>query len=780
MVKGKNLNLALANLRRSRRQIGAIVLLLFLASVLLHIFLYLSTAYSQNFYAEKTRLQGEDIDILLMRIFEGEDLSEPLGERLSGIGSVAAFEVDRVVTAPGTVHFNEGLLNNNITLMPIDSAARKQIGKYEILETDGEEGVYVSCLFRYDGGYGIGDDLLVTLGTETFSFRIAGFYNNVDTGTANCTDMVFLLPAEEYARIAANRETSYRISLRLQEPDMADRLESDIVREVTEGLSDVTFLGSSTARKLATARYVTATIFEAVLCVSAVLMIAVILATVAITLSNYIRGNIRNLGTLKAIGYTSRDLISPLVREFSVLALGASLLGTAASYAVLPLLNRTLEKQVGIPFRIRFHWDLAVLTVAVCVGVTALTAWLSVLKIRRIAPIQAIRENRGKKSGRKNRFALDKTGLGLQTALSLKGLMADKLHAAVLFLSMTFIAFLLGFSACMYQNVILDRNAILDLVCGQRTDSVLSVTVGNEDTLVAELQNHPAVERYYLYSNYPITPAGMPKIYSYVVGKNYHAPENVCLQGRLPISEYEIAVNCAYAEENGLGLGDRVSVETGKENADFRVVGLTQGAYNSGRDCYLTERGYARIASPLYVSYYVDLREGTDPETFHAEIGEKCPLICGIDYQKFIGSVSASYVRILIVAAAVVVLLSYLIAAFILYILISVFLANRRREHGILKSLGFVSRDLVYQTVLRNLPPCLLGTVLGLALSANGAGKLLTTALHGIGIFSFGTATKFWFLLVSGAALMGFTLLVSVWMARSVRKITPHELFNRE
>lgn len=780
MVKGKNLNFILSNLRRSKWQVIAISVLLMAASALINIFLFLSTDYQRNFFRENKRLNGADIDILLMNTMSGQDCYDRLDAALRGCEFIKQYEIDRVITAPGSVEYKDAVMGSHISFMSCDTAADKQIGKYEILESDDTEGVYVSYIFKIGGGYETGDDISVNIAAKDYTFRIAGFYNNVDTGTSNCTDIVLLIP-ERYFKLAATVQgVSYKVNALLNEPENAELLEADIAKKIAEECPALTFYRASTYKRLATSRYITATLFEAIISVSAALMITVILATIAITLSNYIRSNIRNLGALKALGYRSRDLIFPIVGEFSVIAFVMSLIGTLSSYAVLPVLNAALEKQVGIPYRIHFLFGQAALSILICVLLSALASWFSVLKIKRVYPIDAIQDSNTNKKSSRNFFAFDKTRLGLNTAISLKSLLSSRVHGIVLFVSMAFIAFLLGFSAFTYQNVILDRNAVLDLVCGQRTDAVLNVSGEYEDLLLSELAGNGMVERYYLYSSFPITPSGKPKIYSYIIDEAYHAKEQLCIKGRMPERDDDIAVNRAYADKYGIKPDDKLFFETESGTVAFTVAGLVQGAYYSGNDCFMTRGGYSRISAMPYSGYYVDLKEGADIDGFNAGIAEKCPLISCLNYSKFVEAVAESYIDILMLATAVVILLSFIIAAFILYILISVLLANKHREHGIMKSLGFVSRDIIYQTVFCNMPPCVFGAAVGLLIARNGAAKLLASALNGIGIFVFGVPTGFIYLFVSGSSVIVFTVLVSIWMAGSVRKITPHQLFNKE
>ena len=780
MVKGKGLNYVVSNLRRSKMQIVSIAVLIMVASALINILLFISTDYQQNFFREKERLNGEDIDVLLMNTVPEVDSYEQLDNTLKGCDSISQYEIDPVVTGAGSVEYKDALMSNYISFMSYDTAINKQIGQYEILESNNSDGVYLSYIFKTDNGYRTGQNISIRQGTKDYSFKIAGFYNNIDTGASNCTDIVVLLPDSDFKAVSSTQGLAYRLSLLVKEPEKVDALEADITKKIADDCPLLVVLGSSTYTNLYILRYIMATLFGTIICLATFLLVAVILATIVIILTNYIRNNIGNLGALKALGYKSKDLIFPIVGEFSVIAFVMSIIGILSSYVVMPVLNNAIENQVGIPYKIHFLFGQAALSIVLCVLISALASYFAVRKIRQVNPINAIRDSKKVMRAGHNFFALDRTSLGLNTAISLKSFLSDKIQGIVLFVSMTGIAFMLGFSAFIYQNVILDSNAILDLVCGQRTDSVINVSSEYENLLLSELNSNSSVEDYYFYSTFSVTPLNMPRIYSYVIEENFHPKGQICIKGHMPQKEDDIAINCAYAENCGINLGDKMSFESENGVVEYNVTGMIQGALYSGNDCYLTYDGYSRISDIPYLGYYVDLKKGVDIDDFNNEIAKRCPLISCSNYTDSVEAVSKSYLDILIIATIVVGILSFFVAGFILYILISVLLANKHREHGILKSLGFKSKDIIYQTVFCNMPSCFLGTVIGLLISRNGVSGLLTSALSSIGIITFGIPTRFVYLFIIGLAVLVFAVFISVLMSGSVRRITPRQLFNKE
>ncbi len=780
MVSGKYLNFIKSNIRSSKYQVFSVALLFVVASMLINTFLFLSFNYNSSFFREKERLNGEDVDM----VFVDGDISSPKEEKiaqvLSDIPEIKEFEVDKVVANTGNFNYRNGKLSRTTTYMNVAHAKEKQVGMYEILEESGESGAYLSYQFKVDGGYKIGDEITVTMGIFTDTFKIAGFYNNVDTGTMNCSDVTFLLTEDLYDEVSSRGINSYRVSVVLDEPDEARNLESNITHKVRSGVPSLVLLMSSTALRLATARYITSSVMQAIISLTSVLIIGVVLAIIAITLTNYIRNNMKKLGAMKAMGYTSANLIIPIVLEFSAIALFTSAVGVAVSYAVFPTFNSMLEAQVGIPYHLHFMLKEALISVGICVVTASITSLVSVMKIKSITPIMAIRDAK-KKSSQSHFLALDKTRFGLNTALSLKSWAAAKVGNIVIILSVTAISFVLGFSCFVYQSMVTDKTGTMTIVFGTMADSFLSVNSKNEEELRAELENNGSVAEYYMLTSNTVTPDGMPKLISYMLDDaEKFENDTICIKGHIPKNENEIAINGAYAKKNNLKIGDTLTFSDENEESVFTVCGLTQGASASGNECYLHRSGISRILPITNISYYVNLKDGVDIDSFNDDVASRCNLTYCYNYLEMTETSSATYMKTLTVATVAVVFISLLIAIFILYILISINLADKRRDHGILKSLGFVTKDIIYQTVVSIMPSTVLATVAGLWLSRSGAAMLFSLALNNIGVFSIGSPTKVSLLALAGICITVFTVGYSVILSNSVRHITPHQLFNNE
>ena len=71
--------------------------------------------------------------------------------------------------------------------------------------------------------------------------------------------------------------------------------------------------------------------------VTTMVVLIVILLMLVSSITNYVRENMKTIGALKAIGYTSKDLDRSLLLQFFILSIIGSVIGTACSYDGYPL-----------------------------------------------------------------------------------------------------------------------------------------------------------------------------------------------------------------------------------------------------------------------------------------------------------------------------------------------------------------------------------------------------------------------------------------------------------
>ena len=89
---------------------------------------------------------------------------------------------------------------------------------------------------------------------------------------------------------------------------------------------------------------------------------------------------------------------------------------------------------------------------------------------------------------------------------------------------------------------------------------------------------------------------------------------------------------------------------------------------------------------------------------------------------------------------------------------------------------GYKSKDLIIQNVLSFMPTIIIGTVIGITVSYYLVNPYIGLNMRSFGIMKCTMILAMYLLLISGAFLIGLSLISAILMSLKIRKIKPHSL----
>lgn len=530
-------------------------------------------------------------------------------------------------------------------------------------------------------------------------------------------------------------------------------------------------------------RYISQGICSSVMCTMAFFVLLIALVVIASNIVNYIQINMKNLGTLKAVGYTSKQLICALLLQFSGLTFLAAIVGAGLSYLLFPAVNAMMISQTGIPYAIHFLPLPLILSLLILCGTVALAVWLSACKIRRIEPITALRSGVQTHNFKRNYFPLQTTNAPLNLALALKTTFSGMKHNITVCITMLVLSLVVVFSGLMYENAIADMTPFLNLIVGETADSCISVNTQAEDAFLQELNADERVEKVYLYTSLNVSHVGGADL-MVTACDDFSSVNNpdVIYKGRFPKYDNEIAIGAKYAKENGFEIGNEIEITGNGSKGKYLICGFTQVTNYLGRDCLMTRQSYEKLGKLRDLSYYINLADGTGIDAFNAEMKAKFAgnINMTINIDTTVEGAATVYVSLITAIVIAILLLSVIIIAFVLYLLVRTMLNNKIRDYGIMKSLGFTTKQLVVQTALTFMPAMILSTVIGLTVGGIVINPLLSLFFSSLGILKCSFTVPIGFITVAGIVLIVFAFAMACLLSLKIRKITPRALLSGE
>ncbi|MDE7439740.1 MAG: ABC transporter permease, partial [Clostridia bacterium] len=527
------------------------------------------------------------------------------------------------------------------------------------------------------------------------------------------------------------------------------------------------------------ARYIAQGICSGIMGAMAFFVVVIALVVSISNIINYIQVNIKNLGAFKATGYTSKQLICSLLLQFLGLTVIAAIVGIALSYAIFPAINTLMIAQTGIPYGVHFLPLPVLISLLILGGAVALSTWLSARRIKKIEPIVALRSGVQTHNFKRNHVPLEKTKTPLNLALALKTTLSGIKHNITVCITMLVLSLVVVFSGLMTENVIVDMTPFLDLIVGETADSAINVQIEVENDFLDALNSDSRVEKSYLYNTVTISHVGGAELLANMCDDFSEVNnQSIVFKGRFPKYENEIAIGAKYAKEKGFEIGNEIEITSNGNTQKYLISGFTQISNNLGRDCLLTRKGFERLGTLQNVTYYIKLAEGTDIDAFNEEMKESFTgnVNTIINIQATLDAMAGVYVSLIMIIVIAILVLSAVIIAFVLYLLVRTMLNNKKRDYGILKSLGFTTKQLIVQTALSFMPTIIISIVIGIIINCLIINPLMSLFLSSLGIVKCTFNIPILFVTVAGIGLILLSFGIACLLSLKIKKIAPRNL----
>ncbi|RKT18640.1 ABC-type lipoprotein release transport system permease subunit [Streptomyces sp. 1114.5] len=412
----------------------------------------------------------------------------------------------------------------------------------------------------------------------------------------------------------------------------------------------------------------------------------------------------RHIGVLKSIGFTPRQVVTVYLTMVSVPAVVGTALGTAAGWAAsYPILRSAFS---GIATGTAVIEPAGWLPAATLIGVpllVALAALVPASRAHRLSAAQAISAGSAPRTGRGLTVQRRLSGTRLPRAVSL-GLgqpfarpARTALTMAAIALGVVTVTVTTGVSSTLARSMAAtDHRTHIDVKTSAFSDNRIAPRLTAAQT-EAMLHATPGAERVSVRGLVRVGILGQPQL----VFANFYGGDDMVDHARLDVVEGRQATGLNEAEagpgfldQHGLKLGDRITLVLDDRQTTVTLVGKeAQGNPNAITSNDATR---ARLTpDPHVVEYDVRLADGTDVEAYRKAVADADP---SLSTSVATGGSDGSVVAIKTFTTTFTVLLS-VVAALGVFNTLLLTIRERRRDLGMLKSIGMTPRQVVAMTL---------------------------------------------------------------------------------
>lgn len=432
--------------------------------------------------------------------------------------------------------------------------------------------------------------------------------------------------------------------------------------------------------------------------------LAVAVLIVANVVSGAVVAGFRHIGVLKALGFTPSQVLAVYLAMISIPAIAGCVLGTVlGDLLAKSLLNRAFENYgaggVDVPI-----W----VYVATLLGVplvVALSALVPALRARGLSAAQAISAGSAQRAGRGLLIQRKLGGTRLPRSVSLglglpfarPGRSGLTTAAVVLGVMSVTLAGGMGMSLTSYQQAERRSEAVQVEVLrpdreGPGPGGVMpKLTDPQTESMLRSL---PGTARVTASAMLPVRQVGT----SQETTARFYRGDSTgvgfrVLDGRWMDGPGQVAVSERFLRQRGLAVGDTISLELNGKRTQVRIV--AEVLLNNGDLVLSNWETLARLDPSAQAGWYeIKLDAGTDVNTYLAEIGKADPGL-----HAFPADTSSSFIAIVLVTVTLLTLMLGTVAALGVFNTVVLNTRERRRDLGMLKSIGMTPRQVTTMVV---------------------------------------------------------------------------------
>src|SRR6266851_1888680 len=472
----------------------------------------------------------------------------------------------------------------------------------------------------------VGDRVMVTSVAQTPTLTVVGEVVDIDEGSADLSSQrAWVLPAAVQA-LATPNSTFYMMDYRFATDPTSDQLQASLDR-LKASLPPGSIGGSQNYILIRSVFNITNQILTSVLVAFSVFALAATVAIVATLVTGIVISAYREIGIMKAIGFTPKQVVGVFALQIIIPALAACLVGIpVGTLASQPLLANS-SHALGLAYVPSFSIGLDLLFLAGGLLVVTIAATLPALRAGLLKPIAAITKASAPRGagGRTLRRAAARARLPRAVVLGIGDAFARPLRAIL-----TLVTVLLGV-ATVVVAVGLPRS--FELINNSETGA------GNYQVVVTRTNAFPDAEVMRILNSQPETARvialdgeniAVPGIADPVNTRVFRGDSSKLaykiIAGRWFSAPGEVLAPAGFLRDTHLKIGDSFGGSLFGQTLQLRVVGEVYDISNLGHELFTD---YATLPTNIPNStpgtYWVTLRPGSDVSAYIQRVAAAQP-----------------------------------------------------------------------------------------------------------------------------------------------------------
>ncbi|MFC4323588.1 FtsX-like permease family protein [Litchfieldia salsa] len=473
-----------------------------------------------------------------------------------------------------------------------------------------------------------------------------------------------------------------------------------------------------------------------------ILLIIIASLCIRLTFLATIDEDIREIGVMKAIGISKKDIKKIYLNKYRVMSIAAGIIGYLLSFAVVNLFNGNMRLYLSSDLSGDLKYILSLIAPLFVYFMIVVYCKKVLKRIDKISAVEALRKD-ALESGKNKKYSfslLKNDFFSTNIFMGLRDVWKRfKLYRLllVIFIVCTFIVILpLNIYNTMNSPEFSTYMGIAK--SDMRMDLRKTDTITEEfEKLQDELKNDSDIEKHaaYITSSYQVKNVEGSWGYMNIEIGDFSVFPLTYLEGRAPDGEGEISLSYANTGNDGLNkkVGDEVVVKAGESEQTLKVTGIYQDITNGGKTAKAHTSHGVNEEAVLWYIVSLDLVPGVDKVekmNYYKNAYSSAQVNDLSEYtRQTLGNIIEQMSTIVIGGIAIAIIIAVLITALFLRMLLS----KDMSQNAIMRSVGLTSKQISHQYMAGTLMVLVVGIILGVVISNLLGEFLVSMAMSSMG-----------------------------------------------
>ena len=666
----------------------------------------------------------------------------------------------------------DNLMDNGFVVQNTGFDYLVDLNNHIINVSDGEIGVPISYMDTY--GLSIGDRVLIRDGQFHKEFRIVCFVRDAQMASSMASSTRFLISKSDHEVLKKNTGSlEYIIEYRFTDEKYTNKFQK-LYQDKSSGMPSNGPAITYTLIKLLNG--ISSGLLAILLVFVSLLIILVAIVNVRITIMDTLETEQKEIGIMKTIGFSNRDIRNIYLSKYRLLAIAGCLLG----YLIGLLLNQGLTRGIVLAFGDSpFTITEKLIPVAAAFLIYMLVIASCKKILRRIGKISAVEAlvygNQGKSNSKvKNLPLKGYKGRFINEFYAIRECILhwkSWLLVCIVFLLATVIMLVPINLLNTLQSPKFSSNIgspKCDIQMGiQFTDDIQK----KYQRVQIDLDHMKEVTKYGAYAKIKYEVEGEEGKETLLIDcGDYNLFPINCIDGRAPTKPGEIALSYLNAKKLNIKVGNQIEIYKDQEKQVLNVCGIYQDVTSGG----YTAKAQLDYEPKEVLSYtfFVALNHGFSEASFMDKYGRVFNFIKVVPMDEFmtqtLGNLISSFKSVAWITNVVAIFMSF----FMIALFIKLKIVKEYSKCAILKAIGFTGKEIKRQYLLQSILTALFGIVLGI-LTAIFLGEIFIgtlLSLTGAGLAEFQFEVNYWYSLLVCPGVLLIASLVMTWQCQSNAK----------